>query len=104
MADILDLRKALHSLIDPMWQSGAVSRDAVYDKLSGLLGKEAHVANMCEAEIKTCITHILDETSVQYPCHQCKHKIADRFHIPVCAVKMKRGVNACNKYKPKRSF
>lgn len=102
MADILDLRKALHTLIDPLWQSGTVSRDSVYRKLSELLGKEAHVANMCEEEIKTCILHILDETSQLYPCHKCKFKIADRFYIPVCSIKMKRGVNACNKFKLKR--
>lgn len=103
MANIFDLRRALHSLIDPLWLSGAVSRDSVYCKLSELLGKEAHVANMCEAEIKFCIEHILDETSDLYPCHSCKFKITDRLYIPVCAVKMKRGVNACKKYKPKGS-
>lgn len=44
-----ELRKArlhIHALVDPLWQSGKMSRDEVYKKISEKLGYVYHTANL----------------------------------------------------------
>ena len=47
--DILELRKRLHEMLDPLWQTGQYRRDDLYQELSSLLKKDAHVSriNVC---------------------------------------------------------
>lgn len=39
-------RQAVHSLMDPIWKSGNISRAALYKKVSKALGKEFHTAEI----------------------------------------------------------
>ncbi len=51
---IKDARKKIHAVIDPIWQSGKVGRKDVYRKLSKVIGREYHTADIrsvAEAEL-----------------------------------------------------
>lgn len=44
--EIKDARQHIHRLIDPIWQSGRLSRGAIYGKISAEIGKEYHTAEI----------------------------------------------------------
>lgn len=44
--EIKHARKHLHALIDPLWESGIISRDEMYKKISDQLGYEYHTAEI----------------------------------------------------------
>lgn len=44
--EIMDARKKIHRLIDPVWQSGKMSRKELYAKLSEKLGWRYHTAKI----------------------------------------------------------
>jgi hypothetical protein len=48
-ATIKLLRKKIHSLIDPLWESGKMSRREVYSTLSKAIGREYHTAEIRSA-------------------------------------------------------
>lgn len=51
---IKDARKKIHAAIDPLWQSGKVGRKEIYRKLSKVIGREYHTADIrsvAEAEL-----------------------------------------------------
>lgn len=100
LMDVLEARKDLHSLIDPVWQAGIKTRDKIYEEMSNILGREAHISNMTIDDIKTCASFLIDRTKDSYPCHRCKHKICDRFCIPVCSKKVRRDKHDCTKFRP----
>ena len=95
MVDILELRRALHGLMDPLWQKCNLSRTELYDTLSKFLGREAHVSEMDAEEVKDCIRYILDTYFIKCPCEKCRHKIAYRYGIPVCRLRKERSIDGC---------
>lgn len=44
--EIKDARKHIHALLDPLWQSGKISRKELYAKLTAKLGKQYHTAEI----------------------------------------------------------
>lgn len=70
--EILDARKKLHALIDPLWKSGRVSRGQVYRHISTKLGYPYHngeIRTMDEArtiwKIAAEYHNIVHETSLE---------------------------------------
>lgn len=49
--ELRDWRKKVHAVIDPIWQSGQMSRGAVYGKISHELGFSYHTG---ESDVATC--------------------------------------------------
>lgn len=45
-----DARMKIHALIDPLWQSGAISRKKLYEELTEALGWRYHTANIRSIE------------------------------------------------------
>lgn len=48
--EIKNARKHIHSILDPIWQSGSISRKSVYKKLSDVLGWKYHTAKIRSIE------------------------------------------------------
>ena len=97
--DILDMRRAIHQFMDPLWEKCIISRDALYADLSAYLGREAHVSEMSEKEIRDCIGYIMDTYYKGTPCSKCKHKIAVRFGIPICGLGKEKTINGkCGRF------
>ena len=44
--EIKEARKHIHALIDPIWKSGRMSRKTIYRRLSEVLGREYHTADL----------------------------------------------------------
>lgn len=44
--EIKNARKQIHSLLDPLWTSGRMKRGAIYGRLSAVLGREYHTAEI----------------------------------------------------------
>jgi len=44
--EIKRARQHIHRILDPLWKSGRMSRRAVYGKLSAVLGKDYHTAEV----------------------------------------------------------
>ena len=56
-AELRDLRKQVHNLIDPLWQSGEVRRRDIYQQLSDYMGFSFHTG---EATKEDCLKVIND--------------------------------------------
>lgn len=97
--DVLEARRDLHNFIDPIWQAGIKTRDKIYEEMSAILNREAHVSTMTVDEIKTCASILVDRSKDSYPCYKCKYKICDRFCMPVCSKKVRRDKNDCTKFR-----
>ena len=53
------LRKQIHCLLDPLWQSGAYTRTALYQELGDLLGHPYHTAELrTEAEARKVLIYL----------------------------------------------
>ncbi len=39
-------RQRIHALIDPLWKSGSVPRGRIYERLSGVIGRQYHTAEL----------------------------------------------------------
>ena len=98
MADLLKVRESFHHFIDPMWQSGLVSRDELYKEMSGVLGKEAHVSQMSLKEIQDCAEHFIQRDYWKFPCMQCQHFVTLRHFVPVCEENVERNCESCGKF------
>lgn len=48
--EIKEVRKHIHRLLDPIWQSGQMPRRRIYNKLSEALGYEYHTAEIKDIE------------------------------------------------------
>jgi hypothetical protein len=99
--DILEIRKSFHEFMDPMWQYGRFSRDALYKSLSTVLNKQAHVAQMSIKEMQKCAEFLISIDRKAYPCHSCKNFVAMRHFFPVCKEQIERSTKACYAYKAK---
>lgn len=44
--EIKNARKQIHGLLDPLWKSGRMKRGAIYGRLSAVLGREYHTAEI----------------------------------------------------------
>jgi len=44
--ELKEARKHIHALIDPLWQSGLVTRKALYAELGGVVGRKYHTAEL----------------------------------------------------------
>lgn len=98
MTDLLEARIALHSFFDPMWKSGHISRDTLYEEMSNVLGKDAHVSQMTLEDIKLCANYFVNKTRQEFPCESCKHCAGKRYNIPVCKRHQERSIDACRFY------
>lgn len=45
-ATIRNARQHIHKLIDPVWKSGRITREVIYQHLSEMMGSEYHTANI----------------------------------------------------------
>ena len=50
-AETREWRKKAHSVFDPIWKSGKMSRGAAYNELKKVFGREIHIG---ESDIPTC--------------------------------------------------
>jgi hypothetical protein len=48
--EIKQLRKKIHSVIDPLWKNKKIKRQILYKKISEKIGKEYHTAEIRTAE------------------------------------------------------
>lgn len=48
--EIKNARRKIHEILDPIWQSGAISRKELYYKLSARTGRKYHTANIRSIE------------------------------------------------------
>ena len=103
MIDLLRARTSLHAFIDPMWQCGRVSRNSIYEEMSKVLGREAHVATMSLEDMKKCADYFLSRDADKWPCHKCKYCIGMRHFLPVCKMKQERKFDVCNLFRDKNS-
>ena len=100
--DLFDARKELHLFLDPLWQTGTVTRDEMYDKIERLTGKR-HIAELTIEEIVK-VAQWFAEAGAGFPCHICKHFVCLRYGIPVCLKKVKRGGAVCGRFKVKKDI
>ncbi|KKK84310.1 hypothetical protein LCGC14_2784650 [marine sediment metagenome] len=49
--ELRDLRKQAHSIIDPLWKSGQMRRNEVYNMLKKKFGKVIHIG---ESDVELC--------------------------------------------------
>ena len=49
-AEIKNARRHIHQLLDPVWQSGRMTRPALYRALGDALGRQYHTANIRSIE------------------------------------------------------
>ena len=104
MPDLLKVRESLHKFIDPMWQSGWRVREELYQEMSKLLNKEAHVASMSLEEIEKVARYFEEKDSPGWPCRNCKYYVAHRYYLPVCLLNQQRKGEKCKKYELKECF
>ena len=48
--EMRELRKKIHKHLDPMWKGGLIQRQPLYDRLSLVLGREYHTADLRSIE------------------------------------------------------
>lgn len=63
--EIKELRKRIHTLLDPIWKSGRIQRDNLYDLISKQTGYDYHTANICSNEDAETIYHIIKNINTQ---------------------------------------
>ncbi len=61
--EIRDARKHIHAKLDPLWQSGKISRNQFYKKLSEILGRKYHTANIRSLEEAREVYKAIDKCS-----------------------------------------
>lgn len=44
--EIKDARRKIHAVLDPLWESGKMSRKHIYARLTELLGRQYHTAEL----------------------------------------------------------
>jgi hypothetical protein len=44
--EIRQARKRIHAVLDPLWQSGSITRKALYSQLTEVLGRQYHTAEL----------------------------------------------------------
>ncbi|MBL4783605.1 MAG: hypothetical protein JKX92_15340 [Porticoccaceae bacterium] len=59
--EIRNARKHIHAKLDPIWQSGKISRNQFYKKLSEKLGWKYHTANIRSVEEAREVYKAIDE-------------------------------------------
>ena len=48
--ELMEARKKIHALLDPLWRSGKSPRGVLYQKISAELGKEYHTGELASIE------------------------------------------------------
>ena len=97
MSDILKVRESLHRFIDPMWQSGWRTREELYEEMSRVLEKDAHISNMSLEDLEKVCKHFLNKDRRGWPCEFCKNCTAYRYFLPVCKLGQQRKEDTCAK-------
>jgi hypothetical protein len=59
--EIKEIRKEIHTIIDPLWQEMDIDRSDIYSKISDKLGYEYHTANIRTAKEGEKILSIVNE-------------------------------------------
>ena len=98
MPDLLKVRESFHKFIDPMWQSGLYQRASLYEEMTKLLGREAHVAEMSLEELEKCSKMFVKKLEKMFPCYSCINCVGTRHFLPVCLKDVKRDIPLCNYY------
>ena len=58
--EIRNARKYIHAKLDPIWQSGKISRNQFYKKMSDKLGWKYHTANIRSIEEAREVYRVID--------------------------------------------
>jgi hypothetical protein len=61
--EIMEKRKQIHSILDPLWKSGRYSRKKLYARLSELLGWNYHTAMIRSVEEANKVLEIIKNAS-----------------------------------------
>lgn len=61
--ELRNARMHIHKILDPIWQSGVLSRKEVYSKISKALGKNYHTAEIRSVEEARKIYVVVSEMS-----------------------------------------
>ena len=78
-------RKQLHYLIDFFWQKLPNTRDAVYARVSKILGMhDAHVSDLTSDQIKCVAVSFQKSLSEIAPCSECQYGRKTSYDIWKC--------------------
>lgn len=55
------IRQTIHELLDPLWKTGGVKRKDIYAKLSNVLGRTYHTADIRSIDEAKSIMNVLHE-------------------------------------------
>lgn len=64
--EILDARKRIHALIDPIWKSGEIPRAKIYAHISRKLGKQYHTGEIRTLDEARQVWQIAADLNNQY--------------------------------------
>lgn len=101
--DLLKVRESLHKFIDPMWESGLYNRASLYEEMSNLLRREAHISQMSLEELEKCSKMFYKKLEKLFPCYSCENCIGNRHFLPVCLKSVKRDIPRCTEYKERKT-
>lgn len=48
--ELMNARKHIHAILDPIWQSGKITRNKLYKRISDVVGWKYHTANIRSVE------------------------------------------------------
>lgn len=78
-------RQQLHYLIDYFWQKLPNTRDAVYARISKVLGiQDAHVSDLTTEQIKRVAASFQQSLEEVAPCSKCKFRHKTAYGITKC--------------------
>lgn len=58
---VQQMRKKIHSIIDPLWKNGIMPRQKIYDRISARLGKRFHTAEIRSIEEGNTVIEIIKQ-------------------------------------------
>lgn len=59
--ELMNARKHIHALLDPMWKNGEISRGELYDRISDIVGWKYHTANIRSVDEARKVYRIVQE-------------------------------------------
>ena len=85
-------RKKLHELVDYFWQKMPYTRDAIYARISDLLGvPHAHISDMTTEQIKAVATSFQESLEEVAPCSSCLYRLSTTYGITYCQHQKMKG-------------
>jgi hypothetical protein len=65
--EIIEARKHIHALLDPLWQSGTMNRRQAYKAISDEIGKEYHTAEIRSVDEARSVYRIVQKIAKAQP-------------------------------------